>query len=181
MSRGGTGWDSRTRRRDSSDAATNSSPSTPTTNPGQRRPTPGTRPNSAIVSALLNDVRAADARTRWAGLASSPVNHSCATEIATNSRPISAPATPADAARKVSNEGGVTGVPVWIVRRACVRKRPPRLISHQPDRGSISTEAVMPGMRASQNSRPPARSGNLNAADRVPKRQRSANSGAHGS
>src|SRR5450755_3093213 len=138
MSRGGTGWDSRARRRDSSDAVTNSSPSTPTTKPGQRRPTPGTMPNSAIVSALLNDVTAADARTRPAWLACSPVNRSCATEIATNTSPISAPATPADAAKKVSNEGGVTRVQVWIVRRAYVRTRRQRLIrftGHQGDRG----------------------------------------------
>ena len=127
MSRGGTGWDSRTRRRDSNDAATKSSPSSPTTNPGQRKPTLGTSPNSAIASALLNDVRAADALTRWAWLALSPVNRSWATEIATNSNPISAPATPADAARKVSNEGGVTGLPVWIVRGACARRGPPRV------------------------------------------------------
>ena len=144
MSRGGTGWDSRTRRRDSNDAATKSSPSSPTTNPGQRRPTPGTSPNSAIASALLNDVSAADARTRWAWLAFSPVNRSWATEIATNSNPISAPATPADAARKVSNEGGVTGPPVWIVRSARARRDPRASIRHYGDRGSSSTRAVIP-------------------------------------
>ena len=59
---------------------------------------PGTSANSDTASALVNAVRAAAARMRWTcALAAVWVSRSAATEMATNSSPISAPATLADA------------------------------------------------------------------------------------
>ena len=81
---------------DSSDADTNVSPTTATTTDVQPIFSPGSSANSETVRALMNDVSAATARIRcscpeawgWA-------SRSDATEMATKSSPMSAPATPA--------------------------------------------------------------------------------------
>ena len=59
--------------------------------------------NSETVSALVKTVKAVEARTRCDCGALSSTSRSGATEIATNSRPISAPATPAEASKKSWN------------------------------------------------------------------------------
>src|SRR6201995_1404010 len=61
---------------------------------------PGISESSETVRALLNAVSVAVARTPWTSEASGPSTRSGATEIATNSRPISAPATLALATKK---------------------------------------------------------------------------------
>ena len=69
---------------------------------------PGISANSETVSALLNVVSAVEARTRCDSAASSLSSRSGATEIATNSRPISAPATPPEATKNSWNPAGIT-------------------------------------------------------------------------
>ncbi len=91
---------------DSSDAATNVSPTAATTTVATPIFCPGISANSDTASALMNAVSAADARMRWscapdvAGPAFSEPSRPAATEMATNSRPISVPATPALATKK---------------------------------------------------------------------------------
>jgi hypothetical protein len=68
---------------------------------------PGMSANSETVKALVNAVSAEDARTRCACAPSVPVSRLDATEMATNNRPMSAPATPAEAAKKSSKRSGV--------------------------------------------------------------------------
>ncbi len=62
---------------------------------------PGSSANSETARALVNDVSAAYARIRCTcAEASAFASRSLATEMATNSSPISAPATPALATKK---------------------------------------------------------------------------------
>jgi hypothetical protein len=56
--------------------------------------------NSETLSALENADSAAEARTRWICVSPVSASRSCEIEIATNSSPISAPATPALATKK---------------------------------------------------------------------------------
>ena len=89
------------RTRDSSAAATKASPAAATATAAGPILCPGTSANSDTVSALVNAVSAADARMRWTcAPALSRASRSAATEIATNSSPISAPATLAAARKK---------------------------------------------------------------------------------
>ena len=87
----------------------NSTPTMPTLTAAHEIPTPGISANSEIVSALVNAVSAAEARTWCTGSADSDTSRSWATEIATNSRPISAPATPPVATKKSWRDSGTTG------------------------------------------------------------------------
>ena len=100
-------WRSRTR--DSSAAAMKASPRTATATEVGPILCPGTSANSDTASALVNAVRAADARMRWTCvLASVRVSRSAATEMATNNSPISAPATLAAARNRSWMSGGTT-------------------------------------------------------------------------
>jgi hypothetical protein len=85
----------------------NTSPTTATISAVQPAFSPGRRAKSETVSALMNAVRAADARTRCAWAAVSATIRSAATETATKSSPISAPATLAVAVKKPCRSGGV--------------------------------------------------------------------------
>jgi EmrB/QacA subfamily drug resistance transporter len=88
----------RTRISDSSDATTNSSPTTATATAA-----PLVSPvseNNDTASALVNAVSAAEARSRWICVSPVSASRSLDTEMATNSRPMSAPATPALATKK---------------------------------------------------------------------------------
>ena len=90
-----------TRMSESSDATTNSSPSTATIVAAIATFSPGTSANSETVSALMNAVSAAFARIRCNWPVTSVVaSRAAETEIATKSSPMSAPATPALARKK---------------------------------------------------------------------------------
>src|SRR5690348_14891313 len=105
------------RTSDSSAAATNASPAADTDTAAQPILCPGTRANSDTASALVNAVSAAEARMRWiCAPPSSRASRSEATEMATNSSPISAPATPAEATKKSWTLSGTT-------RRFCQARR----------------------------------------------------------
>jgi hypothetical protein len=64
------------------------------------RPPPGSRATNAITKVLTSAEKAAPAFTWWSALARSPASFSGETEIATNSSPISAPATVAQPPKK---------------------------------------------------------------------------------
>jgi hypothetical protein len=85
----------RNRTRESRVATTKTIPKTDTVIDVHPIFSPESSPNSEITSALVNTVRAADARIRF-GCARAPslVCLSAETEIATKSNPISAPDTP---------------------------------------------------------------------------------------
>lgn len=80
----------------------NISPRIATTSAAQPTLFPGMRANSDTARALVNAVSAADARTRWIWVSPVSASRSCETEMATNSKPISAPATPALAKKEVT-------------------------------------------------------------------------------
>ncbi|HEX4397702.1 MAG TPA: hypothetical protein VH136_08710 [Trebonia sp.] len=98
---------------DSSAAVTNPRPRIETITAVGAILCPGTRANSETMSALRKAVSAADARTRcsWASVFCR-ASRSAETEIATNSSPISAPATPPLARKKSWIAAGTT-------RRSC--------------------------------------------------------------
>ena len=85
----------------------NPSPSSATITVGRPSPSPGTSANSEIVSALVNELSAAAARSRCGWVSPRSESRSSVTETATNSRPTSAPATPALASKKLWNDSGV--------------------------------------------------------------------------
>src|SRR5215472_8168037 len=84
----------RRRISDSSAAVTNTSPTAATTSAAGPILCPGISASSDTVSALINAVSAPAARTRWiCAPASASASRPAVTEMATNSSPISAPAT----------------------------------------------------------------------------------------
>jgi hypothetical protein len=100
-SRAGFTFTWRNRTRESRVAATKAIPKTDTVIDVHPIFSPGSSPNNEIVSALVNAVSAADARTRCGrAFAPSPASLSEETVIATKSKPISAPATPPLAVKK---------------------------------------------------------------------------------
>jgi hypothetical protein len=97
------------RTSDNSEATTNSTPMAATVTDVQPIFSPGISANSDTASALMNAVSAADARMRCSCTpATSRASRSADTEIATNSNPISAPATPAVARKKSWMFSGTT-------------------------------------------------------------------------
>ena len=108
-----------------SEPAMNSSPTIPTLTEAHPIPLSGISAKSEIVSAFVNAVSAAAARSWWIGSAFSEVSRSWATEIATKSRPISAPATPAVATKKSRRDSGTTAASCQV---------PGHRRSHQPSR-----------------------------------------------
>ena len=96
-------WPRPSRTSDSSAATTNASPAADTDTAAHPILCPGTRANSDTASAFReNAVSAAEARMRWICVSAfSGSSRPAATEMATNSSPISAPATQAEAMKKL--------------------------------------------------------------------------------
>ncbi len=102
-------WTGRSWISDSSEAATKASPTAATITAVTPILCPGISANSDTASALMNAVSAADARIRYSCAAAlARLRRSADTEMATNSSPVRAPATPALARKKSWMLAGTT-------------------------------------------------------------------------